>query len=239
MRLQALSWLASIALLATAGCGKPEPPGPPTAIGSRDPTAVLGGSRTDAPAPPLQDAQGRAVPLPRLPAGAVAQMAMVAPDAALAVWVQEDHVVAADWRAGSGWSAPRPLETIHGEASDPQLASNGRGVALAIWRHTVGRIESLRFSRHDPATGWSAPDVMPGALPRPRSPGAPTERPESGAPRLQMDADGNAFAEWPSGFSDDEVQSARYVAGHGWTRALSEAVGGAAVGALPPASAAR
>ncbi|HEY8359885.1 MAG TPA: hypothetical protein VIL30_20710, partial [Ramlibacter sp.] len=106
-------------------------------------------------------------------------------------------------------------------ASKPQLAGNGQGVALAVWQHTVGSIQSLRFSRYDSTSGWSVPDVMPGALPRP-----PSRLPQgaAAAPQLHMDAQGNAFAQWPSGFADNEVQTARYVAGQGWTRALSEPV---------------
>ncbi|QJW84541.1 hypothetical protein HK414_15150 [Ramlibacter terrae] len=61
--------------------------------------------------------------------------------------------------------------------------------------------------------------MMPGALPRP-----PSRLAGAAAPQLHMDAQGNAFAQWPSGFADNEVQTARYVAGRGWTRALSEPV---------------
>jgi hypothetical protein len=209
-----------------AACRDAQPPVPATVSSTAGlSTAVLGGNGSDpraAAAAALTDASGRPIPAPPMPRQATAQMVRAAPDAALAVWVQDGRVVSASYAPASGWSAASPLEEIYGQASQPQLASNGQGAALALWRHTVGTIQSLRFSRFDSATGWSVPDVMPGALPRPPGQAAPDG--VAAAPQLHMDAQGNAFAQWPSGFHPDEVQTARYVAGRGWTRALSEPV---------------
>lgn len=204
--------LATVAAL--AGCGDAAPPSPST--------AVLGGTGSGpraAASAPITDSAGNVIPAPALPRNAAAQMVRSGPDTALAAWVQDDHVVVASYAPATGWSAPAPLEDIHGESSRPQLASNGRGAALAIWQHTVGTIQSLRFSRFDAASGWSVPDVMPGALPRPPDQQA---KGADGAPQLHMDPQGNAFAQWPSGFDPNEVQTARFVPGTGWTRALSE-----------------
>lgn len=178
-------------------------------------TAILGGYG----GPRASGAVG-AIPQPPAVAGATPQVADIGNGHGLAVWVQDQRVVAASYTPAGGWSAPRPLEEIYGEASDAQLAGNGRGAAMAIWRHTVGNIRSLRFSRFEGST-WSTPDVMPGALPRPR-------RDNAAAPQLHMDAEGRAFAEWPSGFNAQETQSARFVPGQGWSRALSEPVAAAA-----------
>src|SRR5690606_19381360 len=82
------------------------------------------------------------------------------------------------------------------------------------WQHTVGKIHSLRFSRYEAGTGWSVPDVVPGALPRPPGQAVP--------PQLRMDAAGHAYARWPSGFDENEMQAARFVAGQGWGRVVSE-----------------
>ena len=213
--------LATAAAALLAACDRPLDFTQPAA--PANPTAVLGGYGSgprSAASAPLTDGRGQAIPLPRLPRNTTAQLARLGPDGALAAWVQDDHVVAASYAPGTGWTAPQPLERIYGQSSDPQLASDGRGTAMAIWRHTVGSIESLRYSRFEQATGWSPPDVMPGALPRPRPPGIDAAR--QAAPQLRMDADGNAWAEWPSGFDDGELQSARYVVGQGWTRAISE-----------------
>lgn len=205
-----------LAIAGLAGCGDDERP---EAAGS---TAVLGGfgaAPKKAASEPLVDSQGRPIPRPPAPRSATVQVVPTGADAAVAVWEQDHHVVTASYAAGRGWTPSVPLEEIYGEAGAPQLAGNGQGAALAVWQHTVGSIQSLRFSRFDATTGWSVPDVMPGALPRP-----PSRLAGASAPELHMDAQGNAFAQWPSGFADNEVQTSRYTAGQGWTRALSEPV---------------
>lgn len=227
-------WALLAATLLLAGCrdGTPE----------RHPTSVLGGGGAAAPRAPallaLTDGSGQAIPPPPVPSHAQPQMARIGGDGALAIWVQEAHVLASSWTRAGGWTPPQALESIYGEAGAPQLASNGQGVAMAVWQHRVGNILSLRFSRFETAGGWTAPDVLPGALPRPASAGSP---PGSGTLQLQVDAQGNAVAEWPSGFRADEMQTARYTAGEGWTRAAGEPVASApaASSALPVPSSAR
>ena len=189
-------------------------------------TTVLGGYG-QAPArsaPGLSDAKGQAIPAPPAPAGAQAQVVRSGDESALALWLQDGHVVASTFGRPAGWSAPAALEDIYGVASDPQLAGNGRGLAMAVWRHTVGTIQSLRFSHFDTASGWTAPDVLPGALPRPDAQGAATH---DDAPRLAMDAEGKVTARWASGFAAGEEQVARYTPGQGWSRPLSEPVAAA------------
>jgi hypothetical protein len=203
--------LAVTAALALAGCHQPEAP---QSQGNR--TAVLGGNGPGATQ--LTDARGEPIPQPPVPANTPAQTVRTGEDAALSVWAQDGHIMASSWHAQGGWTKPQALETIYGQASDPELASNGQGIAMAVWRHTVGNIRSLRFSRFDAKSGWSAPDVVPGALPRPDTPRVPPDD----APRLQMDAQGNVAAQWPSGFEPNEMQQARYVAGQGWTAPVSE-----------------
>jgi hypothetical protein len=228
--------LALLAALALAGCGQKDPPKTATVNGDHSNTSVLGGyGPTDRPAAPapLTDAQGQPIPAPPVPAGTQAQAAHSGKDTAVAVWVQDGHVVASSWTRAGGWTPAQALEQIYGAASDPQLASNGNGRAMAVWRHTVGSIQALRYSRFDQQAGWTSPDVMPGALPRPDVGG-----PSGGgdAPRLAMDAQGNVVAQWQSGFDAREVQIARYVEGQGWTRAASEPVASArSASPAPPA----
>jgi hypothetical protein len=220
--------------LALAACRERPAPAVPQA------TAVLGGSAPAAGQPAsaaLTDAHGQAIPPPPLPAGTEAQLVRTGDESALAVWVQEGRVLAASFDRAQGWGSARPLEQIYGVASEPRIAANGRGSALAVWRHTVGNIQSLRYSRYEAASGWSAPDVVPGALPRPPSLAAGRRD----APQLQMDAQGNVTAQWPSGFDPAEIQVARFAPGQGWSRAVSQRVASApaASPASPPASSAR
>jgi hypothetical protein len=205
-------WAALLLLAALlAGCGDAH----------RNDTAVLGGQgqrgAQDA-GTALLDGDGRPVPAPPAAKDARVRTVRSGEQAALAAWIADQHVVASAWTPGAGWNAPEPLERIHGEASDVQLASNGHGQAMAVWHHRVGNIHSLRFSRFD-GKGWSQPDVLPGALPRPAVAGTP---PGEDAPQLTMDAQGNVTARWPSGFRANEVQVARYTAAEGWSRATSE-----------------
>lgn len=210
--------LLLVAALALAGCQRAE-----------HDTRTLGGS-----GPP---AASSAVPKPPAPASAQPIVVRLGEDAALAAWLQDEHVVAATWARTGGWSASQPLERIYGTASELQLASNGQGIAMAVWHHRVGNIHSLRFSRYD-ASGWSVPDVLPGALPRPAVAGAPSGQ---DAPQLYVDAEGNVLARWPSGFRANEMQVARYTAGAGWSHAASEPLASApsASPAPPAASSAR
>lgn len=214
--------------LTLAGCDRQEVPAT-ASVGGSNPTAVLGGYGPGSPRPPaaahpLVDADGNPIPSPPIPSGTQGQAVRATDDSALAIWVQDGHVVGSFWTRERGWATAQPLEQIYGNASDPQLVGNGSGVAMAVWRHTVGSIQSLRYSRFDERTGWATPDVLPGALPRPDA-GALSGYAD--APRLQMDARGNVVAEWPSGFAANEMQTARYVEGRGWSRATSEPVASA------------
>jgi hypothetical protein len=204
-------------------CRDARQPSAGSAASAGNHTAVLGGFG----GPPPSATAGQGIPPPPgVPAQAKAQVVQSGPDAALAVWLQDGNVVAASYTKAAGWAPAQPLEEIFGEDSDPQLASNGQGSAMAVWRHTVGSIESLRYSRFDTA-GWSVPDVMPGALPRPRT--------EQGtAPQLKMDAQGQVVAEWRSGFDPAQTQSARYVPGQGWSHATNGALASAAPASPAP-----
>lgn len=215
---------ALLLALALAACGERQ----------HNDTRVLGG-QGGAPNRDLGGAGG--LPAPPAPPRASPNVVRAGPDLALAAWVADDHVLASSWTRASGWSAPQPLERIYGSSSDLQLASNGQGVAMAVWHHQVGNIHSLRFSRHD-GSGWSVPDVLPGALPRPSVAGTP---PGQNAPQLQVDADGKVTARWPSGFHADEMQVAQHTPGEGWSRAATSPLASApsASPPLPAASSAR
>jgi hypothetical protein len=228
MRLPALLLALAAAL---AACDRNPSAHDTTILGGSGPARAPGGA-----ASPLADAQGRVIPAPPAPAKARVQAVRSGDEAALALWLEDGRVMASSWTRDGGWSPAHALEEIYGQASDPQIASNGQGKAMAVWRHTVGKIESLRFSHFAQDSGWTAPDVMPGALPRPDD-GSGTRD----APRLKMDADGNVVAEWASGFRANESQTARWTTSEGWSRAASEPVASAPTGSpsLPAPSSAR
>ena len=164
-------------------------------------TAVLGSYGQPPSAP--------GVARPPAPArGSVATVAL-GEGQVLALWTQDGHVVGGRYAPSTGWVDVRALEQILGEAADVQLAGNGKGQAMAVWRHTLGQIDSLRFARFDESAGWSPPDVVPGVLPRHAASGA--------APKLQMDAEGHATLQWPSAFSPGTVQLSRFDPASGWS----------------------
>ena len=184
----------------------------------------------------MKDADGRVIPLPTLPADVHPRAAATAPGSAWAIWVQDGRVVGSRYTREGGWAAAVPFERIAGQDSDPQLASNGNGSAMAVWRHTVGKIESLRFSRYEESTGWSGPDVLRGALPRARPGGLNPAQPHPPtAPLLEMDPQGQARAQWPSGFDANQLQSSQYLRDRGWSPPVDVPVAAAPA----PASAAR
>ncbi|MEJ5988820.1 hypothetical protein WG902_02385 [Ramlibacter sp. PS3R-8] len=207
---------AVLTLAAAAACGIAGCSDDGGGAGAR--TAVMGGSDGNGRQErrPVTDGRGREIPPPHLPATTAARVVAAGQENALAVWIQDGRPFGAAYAPGTGWSAPRPLEQIHGHASDPELVANAAGAGMAVWRQTVGSILSLRFSRFDPVAGWSVPDVMPGALPRPPGQASPL--------RLHMDAAGDVTAQWPSGFDANEMQLSRYTAARGWSPAVSERV---------------
>lgn len=219
-------WAAvALLLLAAAGSGCRD-----ARVERNSDTAVLGGNGPhDATASAWTDTQGRPIPMPAAPPQARPQLARTAEDAAVAAWIADDHVVVSRWTRAAGWTPPQPLERIYGQSSQVAVVGNGLGQAMAVWHHRVGNIHSLRFSRLE-GEAWSVPDVVPGALPRPEVGSAVTGET---APRLQMDAQGNVLAQWPSGFHANEQQVARYTPVQGWSAAVSEPLASAR-SASPP-----
>jgi len=160
---------------------------------------------------PLLDAGGHAIPPAPSPPGTRPLVARTGPMSAVALWERQGRIMGSTYATATGWTAmPQPLEDIFGEASEPRLVGNGHGLAVAVWRHTVGRIESLRSSVFERGA-WSTPDVVPGALPAT----------EPGRPGLRLDVSplGHVTATWPSGFAEGQWQAAHFVPGQGWSPA--------------------
>lgn len=194
--------LAATTLLALSGCR--DAPSPTASN-----TAVLGGS-----GPPRSQAD---IPPPQVSRAAHPQVVRLGEHEALAVWEEGGNILAARYFPITGWQPPEALENIGGQSSSPRIAANAGGVAIAVWQHTVGRIESLRYARFEDGRGWSPPDVMPGALPRPRQPGKTAP---ASLVTIEVDPRGNAVAQWPSGFDEGQQQVSTYVEGEGWSRPI-------------------
>jgi hypothetical protein len=167
-------------------------------------TAVLGSYGQGTPEP------GSALPRPPAPGHTSGVTVRLDAHQSLAAWFRAGQVFAARFTPETGWTDIHALEDIGGEVGELQLAGNGQGTAMVVWHHTLGHIESLRFARFDAASGWSAPDVVPGVLPKTASIGS--------HPRLTLDQAGDATLQWPSAFAGAPVQVSRFDAASGWSQ---------------------
>lgn len=211
MRRESVIFLAGMAALLLSACK--DAPGP-----SASNTAVLGGSG--------EPRASAVLPAPPAKRGSRPQLAHLGPDETIAVWEEGGDILASRYLPISGWQPVDRLEDIAGQSSLPRIGAHPAGHVMVIWQHTVGRIESLRYSRYEDGKGWSAPDVMPGALPRPRQPGK-TAVAEVDLPKIEVDSRGNVRAAWRSGFADGELQVSTFVPGEGWSRPVDVPVASA------------
>lgn len=175
-------------------------------------TAVMG-SYGQPPVPSTQVAPS--FPPTPAPKGTEVELVPQPGGGAVAVWPQDGQVRSSRYAPGAGWTEPQALEGIRGEVSDLELAGNMHGAAMAVWRHTLGDIQSLRYARFSVEEGWAPADVIPGLLPRRLNSGTRA--------RLIMDDTGNVTLQWPSGFGGTSAQVTRFEAGRGWTQPLDVA----------------
>jgi hypothetical protein len=84
-----------------------------------------------------------------------------------AVWTQTDAATgnASAWAnrfvPGTGWDVPDLLESEPGEVSgNVELAVNDGGEAVAVWTQLDGTAMAVYASRHEPASGWGAAEVL-------------------------------------------------------------------------------
>ena len=108
----------------------------------------------------------------------------------IAVWYQYDGVRNNIWSnrytAGSGWGAATLIETNNtGNATDPQIAMDASGNAIAVWDQFDGVRNNIWSNRYTAGSGWGAARLI--------------ETDNAGAaslPQIAMNANGNAAAVW-------------------------------------------
>ena len=85
-----------------------------------------------------------------------------------------------------GWSGPGPLvfEEV-GEVFDPRIAMNERGDAMVVWQHSSAERNTVWTCRHAVGTGWAPPVLA-----------THHSVSDACAPRVAMDALGNAMVVW-------------------------------------------
>jgi len=145
------------------------------------------------------------------------QIAIGANGDALAVWQQFDGTRESIWSnrytAGTGWSTAARIENDNAEdAFSPEIAIDGSGNALVVWRQHIGTLGSIWSNRYTAGTGWGTAAII-------------NDTAGNGShQQIAVDARGNALAVWrqfDGGLTN--IWSNRYTAGTGWgTAALNE-----------------
>jgi len=145
------------------------------------------------------------------------QVATDASGNALAVWQQHDgtrtNIWANRYTAGTGWGTAALIETDNaGAATDPQIAMDANGNALAVWSQFDGSRVNLLANRYTAGTGWGTPTLIE------------SETGNAREPKIAFDAAGNALAVWHQTQGERaNLWANRYTAGTGWgTAALIE-----------------
>ena len=120
------------------------------------------------------------------------QIAVDADGNALAVWQQTDgsariNIRANRYTAGSGWGTATLIETDDsGDATNPQIAVDGKGNALAVWQQADGSARiNIWANAYSIDTGWEAAELI-----ETDNAGNATN------PRVAVDDNGNAVAVW-------------------------------------------
>ena len=106
---------------------------------------------------------------------------------AVAVWSFHSanvRVEAAVRRAGGSWAPAQTLSSPGADALQPQVDVNPRGNAIAAWVSFDGRTSVIQTTSRSRGGAWSAvQDISP-------------RSPDLGAPRIALDAAGDAVAVW-------------------------------------------
>ena len=176
------------------GGGSNPPPAPPTAVAPPKAWGVAATIETD-------NAGSAFVP----------QIAMDGSGNALAVWQQHDGMRFNLWSnrytAGAGWGAATLIETDNvSDATDPAIAVNASGNALAVWAQHDGVHRNIVANRYTVGIGWGTAVLI-----------ETDNAGNANQPQVVMDATGNGLAVWTQ---DDgtyqTVMANRYTAGSGW-----------------------
>ena len=160
-----------------------------------------------------------------LGSASVPQIAIDASGNAIAVWKQFDGIRFNIWAhrfaPEVGWStkAPTLIETNNADASNPRIAFDGSGHAIAVWSQSDSTRSNIWANRYTPRFGW-------GTAARIETDNANTAE----NPQIAIDASGNAMAVWMKADGIRfNIWANRFTAADGWgSAALIEADAGSA-----------
>ncbi len=147
-----------------------------------------------------------------------AQVASGAAGNAVAVWQHHDgtryNIWANQYTPATGWGTAGAIETDNnGDATDPQVAVDPNGNAVAVWQQSDGTRYNIWANRYVMGAGWGNASLIE------TDNGSPAERAQ-----VAVDISGSATAVWQQfDGTRRNVWANRYVVGTGWgTAALIE-----------------
>ena len=106
--------------------------------------------------------------------------------------------------AGSGWSTVEAIETGAGDAGNPQVAFDGAGNALVVWRQDDDTGSSIMSNRYVAGSGWGTAQVID------------SYAGTASYPQVAFDGVGNAVAIWYQYNGTYSIWANRYEASGGW-----------------------
>jgi hypothetical protein len=141
------------------------------------------------------------------------QVAVDASGNAVAVWHLYDstryNIWAARYSTAAGWGTSTLIETNSFDAYFPQVALNGAGTAVAVWKQDSGPGATVWSNRYEVASGWGRATLI----------GVNDPGSSAGAENTQVAVDdrGNAVAVWDQyDGSRYNIWANRYSTGTGW-----------------------
>lgn len=156
------------------------------------------------------------------------QLTMNAAGNVVAVWQQKEtaasfiNIWSNHYEPAVGWAGAEKIEFQDiGDATNPDVAIDPAGNAIAVWQSFDGSYETIYAVRYLAGTGWQTAtniDTNIGA---------------ANKPKIAMDGSGNAIAVWYQVISVyNSIQSSRYTSGGGWS--VDATISSAAYDALDP-----
>ena len=155
-------------------------------------------------------------PLPLSAAGQNAsepQLAVNGAGDALAIWLRSDGtntiVQSSERPVGGDWRTPRDLSEAGQNSSEPQIAVDSTGVAIAVWRRYSGTHDIVQSATKPAGGTWQAPLDLS------------EDGQNASEPELTFDSAGNAIAVWSrSNGTNTIIQSASRPSSGGWGAAV-------------------
>ena len=121
-------------------------------------------------------------------------LALAPDDNAIVVWEQDteesQEIYAAHRQPDGAWGDPQRLDSLEGFASEPVVAIDADGDAVAVWLQYDGRTDSVYAAQFNPQTGWGPQLILETVS------GPPSRWFEARSPAVGVNPNGDALVVW-------------------------------------------